>query len=419
MSAAEDRAQAPREDRAPRSERAIVYLIAAVQFVNVLDFMMVNPLGPEFMRDLEVPGSELPTVVGSYTAAASITGVLGSLYLERFDRRSGLVAMLLGLAVGTALGGLAFDLKTLILARVVAGLFGGPATSLALAIVSDAVDARRRGWAMGIVMGGFAVASVLGVPAGLNLARLGGWRTPFFSTAVVIAIVAAVAFRLLPPLRAHLRAPSAQAPLRDLLAILKKRSVLLSLSLTTVTMMSSFIVIPNIPVFVEFNLGLPHKRLDVLYLLGGIASFATTRLTGPLVDRFGAARVAAAGTLLAVAIVWLWFVQSSAAVPILVVSTAFFVAMGMRGVAYNTLTSKVPESFERARFQSAQSAVQHGASAAAAFLSARLLSTRPDGSLDHVQRVGTASIVLCLLMPVFMLIVEHQLRTRAAAEPTQ
>jgi hypothetical protein len=49
--------------------------------------------------------------------------------------------MLFGLAVGTALGGLAGP-GSPVLARVVAGLFGGPATSLS-AIVADAI--RRSG----------------------------------------------------------------------------------------------------------------------------------------------------------------------------------------------------------------------------------------------------------------------------------
>jgi hypothetical protein len=34
---------------------------------------------------------------------------------------------------------------------------------------------------MGAVMGAFSLASVLGVPASLELARLGGWRFPFLA----------------------------------------------------------------------------------------------------------------------------------------------------------------------------------------------------------------------------------------------
>lgn len=398
-----------------KEERRVVYLMALVQFVNVLDFMMVNPLGPQLAEDpaMTVGTSQLPLVIGSYTAAASVTGILGSLYLERFDRRSALVVTLLGLALGTALGGMAQSLGMLVLARVIAGLFGGPATSLAFAIVSDAIPARRRGWAMGIVMGGFSIASVLGVPAGLNLAKVGGWRTPFWGVAVVIAMAAFAAWRLLPPLRAHLgRAHDAAGAVRSLLRLVSQRVVRLSLLLTALGMMSVFIIIPNIPAFVQFNLG--FEALDVLYLLGGIISFATTRLVGPLVDRFGSTRVAMAGSALVSLIVYLWFVALVSLIPVLVMSTGFFLAMAARGVAYNTLTSKVPQPHERARFQSIQSAVQHAASAAAAFMSAQLLSERPDHGLAHIERVGVVSMVLVAAVPFMMWVVERQVIARGS-----
>jgi hypothetical protein len=43
---------APR--RAP-SESWMVFLIGAVQFINIWDFVMVMPLGPDFARTLGIP----------------------------------------------------------------------------------------------------------------------------------------------------------------------------------------------------------------------------------------------------------------------------------------------------------------------------------------------------------------------------
>ena len=64
-------------------------------------------------------------------------------------------------------------------------MFGGPATSLGLSILADIVPIERRGRAMGTLMGAFSAASVFGVPAGLELARIGGWRMPFFAVAAL------------------------------------------------------------------------------------------------------------------------------------------------------------------------------------------------------------------------------------------
>src|SRR5690606_10505188 len=196
-----------------------------VQFVNILDFVIVMPLGPDFAAALGIPTSLVGVVGGSYTAAAALAGLAGSLFLDRYDRRSALGLAMLGLMLGTAAGGLANGHAGLLAARIVAGLFGGPATSIALAIIADSVPPERRGKAMGAVMGAFAVASVLGVPAGLELARLLGWRAPFFAVAALSLLVTVGVLWRLPPLREHLRkartvSTQPRGPLLDQLSVL-------------------------------------------------------------------------------------------------------------------------------------------------------------------------------------------------------
>ena len=96
-----------------------------------------------------------------------------------------------------------------------------------------------------------------------------------------------------------------------------------------------------------------------------------------------------------------------------------FIAMGARGVAFNTTNSKVPLPEQRARFQSAQSAVQHAAAALAAFASSKILSERPDGGLAHMDRIAYLSIGLSLLVPTIMLLVERELRRSRQAPPLE
>src|SRR6185436_356086 len=170
-------------DAAIARERKIILLLAAVSFVNILDFVMVIPLGPEFARGLGTPTSRLGLLGTSYTGAAALAGLVGTLFLDRFDRRSALTVAMLGLVTATAAGGLARSFDMLLGARVVAGVFGGPATSIGLAILTDVIAPERRGKALGQVMGAFSVASVVGVPMSIVLASWAGWRVPFFVVA--------------------------------------------------------------------------------------------------------------------------------------------------------------------------------------------------------------------------------------------
>ncbi|HWU90815.1 MAG TPA: MFS transporter, partial [Kofleriaceae bacterium] len=83
----------------PLSERRLVFLIGAVQFINTLDFMMVMPMGPDFAKALDIPSSKLGLIGGSYTLAAAVAGVIGALFLDRFDRRRVLAVAVAGLVL--------------------------------------------------------------------------------------------------------------------------------------------------------------------------------------------------------------------------------------------------------------------------------------------------------------------------------
>ena len=390
------------------SERAILFLVGAIQFVNILDFMMVMPLGPDFSASLGIPVSAIGQVGGAYTASAAVSGLIGAFVLDRFDRRTALAVAVLGLVIGTAAGGFATGLGSLLTARVVAGFFGGPSTSLALAIVSDVVPAERRGQALGKVMGAFSVASVLGVPAGLELARLGGWRAPFFAVAALGLVIGVGAVWLLPPMRGHITRTMAHPPLSDLFA---RPAVRWSYLLTACLMTSGFILIPNFSAYIQGNLDYPRSGLGVLYLVGGLFSFVGMRAIGRLVDRFGAVRVGVGASGVVILATAAIFFAYTPLIPVIVLFVAFMLGTSGRNVAYNTLVSKVPLAHERARFMSVQSAVQHLAASVGAFLSAELLVSNADGSLGGTDRIAWVSIVLAVLAPFVM----HQVQTRLAA----
>jgi predicted MFS family arabinose efflux permease len=399
---------------ASRPERTILLLVAAVQFVNVLDFVMVVPLGPDFAAALGIPMSRLGMVTGSYTLAAAAAGAAGSGFLDRFDRRSALAVAMAGLVVATAAAGLATNLETLLAARVAAGLFGGPATSLSFAIVADSVAPARRGRAMGVVMGAFSVATVVGVPAGLWLARVGGWRMPFLSVAALGAAVAAGALLLMPPMRAHLA--HARAAAARGYAFLREPAALLSLSATATTMAATFALVPNLAAFLQFNAGLPRDRLGLLYMIGGALSFAVLRVVGRAVDRFGAARAAAAGTAVLLLNLAVDFVPAVPMLPAWGLFVLFVLANTIRNPALSTLASRVPRASERARFQSTQSAVQHLASAGGAFLSSALLSTGEGGALVGMWKVALFSGGMALALPLLLAAVEPRVRRREGEE---
>lgn len=391
-----------------RRERAIVLLIGAVQFVNILDFMMVMPLGPDFAKALGISMAHIGYLGGSYTLAAAFAGMAGATFLDRFDRRKALAVCMLGLGIGTILGAFATGFWSLVVARLIAGAFGGPATAVALAIVSDVVPMQRRGKAMGTVMTAFSISSILGVPAGLELARHFGWRAPFIGVAALSLVISSLVVYQLPTLRGHIQASSKVSSSVGLFNSLS----LTSLLGTCLTMLGVFAVIPNISAFLQNNLGYPRDRLGLLYLVGGMTTFFATRRIGMLADRYGATRLIIAGTVLFATSLFFGFIQPVPVHLILFVFPLLMLAGSARGVPMNALSSRVPRPEQRARFMSAQSAVQHMSSAAGALFGSILLTADSQGRLHGMQSVAVTAIAISALVPLVAYRVETRVRLR-------
>jgi predicted MFS family arabinose efflux permease len=400
----------PHPSPAPaRSEAGILFLVGAVQFVNILDFMMVMPLGPDFGKALGISNSHIGWIGGAYTAAAAVSGIACSFFLDRFDRRKALAVVMLGLVIGTAAGGFAVNLPTLLLARVVAGAFGGPATSLSLSVIADVIPPERRGRALGAVMTAFSIASVLGVPAGLWLAQIAGWRAPFFSVAGLGALVAASAVFLMPPMRLHL----ARVHKPGGANLFSDPAALCALASVATVMIAAFSLIPSISPFLQFNRHFPRERLGLLYMAGGSVALIAMPIIGRLVDRFGSPPVSALGTLLFATVLWAAFVRQVPLHPLLIF-VGFMLGMSFRNVPMQSLSTRVPLPHQRAGFMSTQSAVQHMAASVGAGLSSSLLVERPDRSLSGMGNVALVAIALSFALPPLLVVVQRRVKLREA-----
>ncbi len=393
------------------TEREIVLVVAAAQFINVLEFMIVMPLGPDYAAALGFRADLLPFVASAYTWAAAAAGLAGALFLDRIERRRALVLCLGGLVLSTAAAGFAQSFSMLVVLRAVAGLFGGPATSISMSIVADAVPDERRGRAFSTVLLAFSLAAIVGVPAGLELARLAGWRAPFFAIAL-LGMSAVVASARLPPLAAQRRQRD-EAAFVGVRRMLSTPQILRSYAMTCALQMSGFLLIPNLSPFLQRNVGFPRARLALLYLGGGLVSLVSTRLSGRAVDRYGSLPVATLGLAILGPVMVLSFVRPLPVAAVPLAFGAYMFALGMRNVAYNTLVSKVPAADERARFQSLQSTLGHLSISCAATIAGHFLTTGARGELVGMPRLVYLSLAISALLPPLMWRVERDVRTAA------
>ena len=387
-------------DTVPASkEGRVILIVALIQFINITDFMMVMPLGPDFAKHLNIPVNKIGMIGGSYTLAAAMAGIVVAFFIDRFQRRRAILLYLLGLIVTTFLGAFVWSEASMLTVRMLAGMCGGPLTALGLALIADTVPVERRGRAMGKVMGGFTLATVLGVPIGLELARLLSWHAPFLSTAFFGALVWLFAFKVLPTHSNVSNQSSAKQMFTDIKAVLSQKSALLTFALNSALMMSGFILTPNISAFIQYNLGFPREHIAALYLTGGIISLFSMRLAGLGIDKWSGRGTLCIYTLIFLTTIFFGFIHNDMTISFIFIFVAFMVAMTGRNVVMQTLSSQVPPPPLRGAFLSLQSTITHLSSAAGAAYSSLILTQNGD-KLENMPTLGWTSFALALAVPL-------------------
>jgi predicted MFS family arabinose efflux permease len=364
-------------------------MLAAVQFTVAVDFVIMMPLGPQLMRIFGIDTPAFNVAVSAYAGAAGVSGLGAAFFLDRFDRKTALLIIYAGFAVGTLLCALAPTYETLVFARALAGLFGGIVGGISLAMVGDLVPDARRASAVGTVMSAFSVAQVAGVPLGLYFADKLGWHVPFLLLAALSGIIWIAAVVRLPKVRAHLPASRSETPLRRFLGILANPNHLRALALMSVITFGGFMIIPDLANYLISNVQLTSGELPWVYLIGGGATLFTMNGVGRLADRFGRMRIFT--IMMFCSIVAAFLSTHLPVVPAalaVTVSTFFMISMTGRFVPAMAIITSSVESEHRGGFMSVNSAVAQFSAALAATMAGWLIHDGPDHRLVGFGKVA-------------------------------
>lgn len=380
-------------------EKILLFLLAAIQFTHIVDFMIVMPLGPQLMRLLEIDPQQFALMVSSYTFSAGVVGFLFAFVADRFDRKTVLLIAFLCFTTGTFSCGFANSFEFLLAARIVTGAFGGVMNALVYSIIADAFPFERRGAAMGVVMASFSFAAAIGVPLGMFLSSLSNWHLPFHALGVAGVFISVGIYLYIPALRAHIGKGAEDERIFDfLLNIGRTRNLLKALLFMFLMVMGQFVVIPFISPYMVSNMGVTEKELTYVYLLGGGATFFTNPWIGRISDKYGKPKVFNNLALLSVIPLFIVTnVQETALWIVLLVSVFFFVTISGRIVPGMTMITSAVEPQHRGSFMSINSAVQQFSSAGASMIGGMIVISDVSGKLLNYQYAGYIAIAATLL----------------------
>jgi EmrB/QacA subfamily drug resistance transporter len=177
-------------------------LLAAAQFVVILDASIVNVALPSIGADLNFSQENLSWVVNAYVLVFGGFLLLGGRLADLLGRRRIFMIGLVAFALASLAGGLAQNEAQLIIARAVQGLGAALLSPAALSLVTVLFEeGAERNKAMGVWGAVAGSGGAVGVLLGGMLTEWAGWEWVLFVNVPVGIAAAALAPRLLPESR--------------------------------------------------------------------------------------------------------------------------------------------------------------------------------------------------------------------------
>lgn len=290
---------APRTSVVPAFSLIIIGLTA---FLTVVDLFATQAILPAIAARYSVAPSAAGTAVNAATLGMAIAGVLVAVFSHHINRRTGIVAALLLLAIPTALLASAPDLATFSALRVAQGLLMSAAFTLTLAHLGERCTAAASAGAFSAYVTGNVASNLVGRLISANAVDHFGlaWNFYLFAalnvaggTLVLLTIKAAPKIAghetmnasPIATLKAHLSNPA----LRTSFAI---GFLILFAFIGTFTYVNFVLIRPP--------LALGMMGIGVVYFVFA-PSIVTTPLAGRFVEKLGACRAMCLGLGVAIA----------------------------------------------------------------------------------------------------------------------
>jgi multidrug resistance protein len=311
--------------------KLVILMISA--FVDMLGMLMILPLLPFYAEKLGAGGAIVGLLVASFSVAQLISAPYWGRFSDRYGRRPALLVSLVASAIAFVVFAYADSLWLLFVSRIVQGA-GGGTVGVIQAYVADATKPDDRARALGWLSAATNAGVSIGPAVGSWLRPLGA-EWPGLVAAALCAVNMAFVWRYLSEPRAASDRPSTP-PVRG-----SSRRAVTAVITHPQEASSRLILIYAIAIgafqgttailalFLAWRFGVTELTIGYFFTYIGALSVVTRAVfLGPLVDRFGEARLAKRGlALLALGLLGMGFAPNipllALAVGLLPLGTAF------------------------------------------------------------------------------------------------
>jgi MFS transporter, DHA1 family, inner membrane transport protein len=273
------------------SRPAIVHLVLALGgfAIGTTEFATMSLL-PYLAHDLQVSVPVAGHVISAYALGVVVGAPLIAVLSARLPRRTLLIALMGFYALANGLSAIASNYPWMLGLRFLSGLPHGAYFGVAMLSAASVVRADQRAQAVGHVLLGLTVATIVGVPLANWLGQAAGWRW-CFGIVAALALTSAILVRMFAPEQKPVQGAS---PARELGA-LERSQVWLTLAIGAIGFGGVFAVYTYLASTLTAVTAVPARVVP-----GVFAAFGVGMTAGNIIVPYFAARAVmrAAGWLL-------------------------------------------------------------------------------------------------------------------------
>ncbi|OUJ12595.1 MFS transporter [Acetobacter okinawensis] len=258
---------------------ALLVLTFGAFVVGTGEFAIMGML-PEFAASLHLSTADAGHAITAYALGVVVGAPLITILGARLSRRELLLVLLLVFGLGNLLS-VAMPTPGLVeVARFMTGLPHGAIFGVSALVAASMVERTRRGWAVGRVLSGIAISTLVGAPFSTFAANHFGWRVAYLIIALFGFLTFAGVWRFIPadtPNRTN-------SPLREVTALCNAQ-VLLTLLSAAIGFGGMFAIYTYLTSVLQNVTHVPEWQVMLYMVVWGVGMLAGANIGAWLVDR--------------------------------------------------------------------------------------------------------------------------------------
>ncbi|MGA9842299.1 MAG: MFS transporter [Nitrososphaeraceae archaeon] len=171
-------------------------ILSSIGLITMHAETMLLPAIPDIIRDFHINYSTSSWILTAYLISGAVMTPIAGKLSDIYGKKKILLIIMIIYTIGVTLGGLAFSISFLFIARIIQGV-GLSMFPIAFGIIRSQFPPQKLAVAQGIFISTFAGGSAVGLAVGGPIVNYFGWHATFFSIIPISVALIVMVHRLI------------------------------------------------------------------------------------------------------------------------------------------------------------------------------------------------------------------------------